>query len=260
MRPVNLLPENLRPRETTGGSTRSYIVLAILAALLLATGAYVVTVNQVTDRQAQAAKLKVEAEQANARAGALAAFGDFRQVKETRMESVKMLSSMRMDWERTTRELARLLPAGVWLTDFKATSTGQDPGGSSGSATGSSTGSTASSGSAASQQQQQGPRLSLVGCASNQEAVAETMVRLRRLSQAQDVSLVSSEQPPQQAGGTASPAGGAQPAGSGPGRPQGCGTKGKRLNYRFEINVVLAPNATPPVNGRDVPRWLGGGA
>ena len=62
MRPVNLLPDGQRPRYASGAMAGSaYVVLAVLAALLLAALAYVLTANQVTSRQDQAAKAEREA-------------------------------------------------------------------------------------------------------------------------------------------------------------------------------------------------------
>ena len=57
MRPVNLLPAHYRSRQATGGlSGSAYGVVGVLAALLLAATAYVLTSNQVDSRQAKAAE------------------------------------------------------------------------------------------------------------------------------------------------------------------------------------------------------------
>ncbi len=260
MRPVNLLPEHLRPRERRdGGSGSAYIVLGVLGALLVAVVLYVATANQVTTRQAETEQLKTETLAAEQRAGALAQFGAFQEMKETRTQSVTQLAAGRFDWERMSLELARLLPAGVWLTELDATATGEDA--SSGGDSSSSSSSSGSSGSAgaATGQEANGPSLKLLGCARSQQAVAETMVRMRRLNQAQDVDLVNSEREAQtssSAGGAAAPA---PTAGSG-GGVQGCGTKRGRGNYKFEVSVKLVPTPDPTLGGGSVPRSLGGGA
>jgi Tfp pilus assembly protein PilN len=257
MRPVNLLPENLRPRERReGGSGGAYVVLGVLGALLLAVALYVVTANQVTTRKAETEELKGETQAAEQRAGALAQFGEFQEMKEVRMASVALLAAGRIDWERTSLELARLLPAGVWLSELDATATGEA------AASGSSSSSTSSSGAAAGGADAPGPNLKLVGCAPTQQSVAELMVRLRRLHQASDVELVSSEREegaPGVAGATAAPTAPTASA-TGAAGPEGCGTRRGRPNYKFEVSVKLAPTGDSGSGERTIPRSLGGGA
>lgn len=263
MRPVNLLPEHLRPRERKEtGSGGSYMVLGVLGALLVGTVLYVVTANQVTSRQADTERLRAETYAAEQRAGALARFGAFKDLKETRMASVASLSAGRFDWERMARELSLVLPAGVWLTELKATATGEDPpGGSTGgsSSTPSSSGSSSSSSSAASGEEEKGPNLLLSGCSPTQAGVAEALVRLRRLHQAEEVALIVSERAEEGGAGTATPTTGGAPAAGG-GAPEGCGVTRGRANYEFEVKVKLAPTPDPTVGGGSVPRALGGGA
>lgn len=268
MRPVNLLPENLRPRERReGSSTGSYIVLGVLGALLVGMVLYVVTANQVTSHQAETQRLRAETYGAEQRAGALARFGAFKDMKETRMASVAMLSAVRFDWERMARELSLVLPAGVWLTDLKATATGEEPPAGSGggsSSTSSSSSSSSGSSSAPTGEEEKLPNIRLSGCSPTQEGVAEALVRLRRLHQAQEVELIVSEREEQEEGaGTATPATGGAPAadtGSGTGAPEGCGVSRGRSNYKFEVKVKLAPTPDATVGGGSVPRKLGGGA
>ena len=265
MRPVNLLPEKLRPRDRKSGGSGAYIVLGVLGALLVATVMYVVTTNQVTSQKAETQELKAETQAAEQRAGALAQFGDFQEMKATRMASVALLAAGRFDWERMSRELARVLPAGVWLTDLTATATGEEAESSgSGSGSGSSSSSSSStSTSAGAAGEQPGPSIKMTGCSPTQEGVAETMVRLRRLHQAEDVQLVRSERGEDVAAPAApsgpSPSGGAATAPE-PAGPEGCGSKRGRQNYKFEITVKLLPTPDPTVGGGSVPRSLGGGS
>jgi Tfp pilus assembly protein PilN len=275
VRPVNLLPENLRPRERKETGVGGYVVLGVLGALLVATVMYVVTANQITSRQAETERLKAETQAAEQRAGDLAQFGSFQEMKTTRMASVSELAEGRIDWERMARELARVLPAGVWLTELKATATGEEAAGtssagassgSSSSSSGSSSGGSGSSGAAAGEEDT-GPGLTLLGCAPSQESVAEAMVRLRRLHRAEDVQLVTSErgeddettasQPAPSAGAAPS---GASTAPSATAESEGCGEKRGRPNYKFEVRVKLAPAAEAPLEGESVPSSLGGGS
>lgn len=273
MRPVNLLPENLRPRQRREGSASgAYAVLGVLGALLLGMVLYVVTANQITFRQAETQRLRGETYAAQQRAGALARFGAFKDMKETRMAAVSQLAAGRFDWERMALELSLVLPAGVWLTELKASATGeQAPGGSGGGGSTSSSSSSSSPSSSpsptATGEDQTGPSIVLSGCSPTQEAVAEALVRLRRLHQAREVELVVAEREKQQVAGAATPATGGAPtagaapaAGAGAGGPEGCGETRGRSNYRFEVKVKLAPTADPTADGGSVPRKLGGGA
>ena len=121
MRPVNLLPESQRRRAPAGDGKSAYFVLGVLALLLVMTGLYVVTSNQVTTRSNEAAVAAAEADRLEAQAASLGSFGSFAQVKQTRVASVRQLASERFDWERLMRELARVLPAGGWLQKADAT-------------------------------------------------------------------------------------------------------------------------------------------
>ena len=137
MRPVNLLPQRYRSAGPSGGrSGSSYFLLGGLAAVLLGVVLYAFTANQVSSREADAVEARQAADAAEAEAGALAPFGDFRQVKDTRVEAVRTLAEGRLDWERLARELAYVLPRGVRLDSVEGSTTGEgaDSGGSSASA------------------------------------------------------------------------------------------------------------------------------
>lgn len=263
MRPVNLLPENLRPRQPReGGASGAYLVLGVLGALLVGMVLYVVTTNQITSRQAETQRLRAETYATEQRTGALARFGAFKDMKEARMASVASLSAGRFDWERMARELSLVLPAGVWLTEVKATATGEEaPGGSSGSGSSSSSSSSSSGGNAATGEEEKVPNILLSGCSPTQKGVAEALVRLRRLHQAKEVALVFSERDDAGGAGTATPATGQTPtAGAGTGGPEGCGVTRRRSNYKFQVRVKLEPTPNATVGGGSVPRTLGGGA
>ena len=68
MRPVNLLPSSARPYVASGAkSNSSYIVLGVLAALVIAVAAYVLTTNQISSRNDQIQTAKAEQTQAEAK-------------------------------------------------------------------------------------------------------------------------------------------------------------------------------------------------
>jgi Tfp pilus assembly protein PilN len=171
MRPVNLLPERYRPARPSGRLRGSaYVTVGALVVLLAMVFFYVNASNQIKTAQDETNKAMAEAQAAEARATALGAFGDFQQIKATRETAVKALALTRFDYERMMREMALVLPKGVFLTTFDATATGEQaaaPGGVTAT----------------------GPSLGIGGCAPSHRDVATTVVRLRRLHNAVDVNL-----------------------------------------------------------------------
>jgi Tfp pilus assembly protein PilN len=224
MRPVNLLPESQRRRTPAGDGKSGYAVLGVLAVLLAMTAAYVVTGNQATERADAAAEAAAEADQLEARIASLGAFGNFAQVKEARIASVRQLATQRFDWERLMLELARVLPDDGWLQTASASTSGESDG--SGTASASAAG---------------GPTATLEGCLPRQSDVADLMLRLRRLHRAEDVTLAES----------------AREDAKGAPSVDACGRY-----YRFEIAVTFAPTVVEesPDGQRRVPASLGGGS
>jgi Tfp pilus assembly protein PilN len=240
--PVNLLPARHRPRTPTGQQQGSaYIVVAVLGALLVLVVFYVLTVNGVNTRKGQVARAKAETAQARSRAGSLSAYGDFSKVKATRVQSVKQLADGRIDWERLTRGLARVLPDHVWLTSASASASGAP----------SAPGSTASAASSTAQASTD-PQVQLAGCAPSHAVVAATLVRLRELPGAKDVTLNEIKRPVDEAGTTT----GAAPAGAG--GDSSCGKVGGVNAAKWDATVTFDPKAGSAVTG--VPKSLGGGA
>lgn len=229
MRPVNLLPEKLRPRGASGGGQgTAYIALGVLGALVVAVLLYVVTANQASSRTAEAAQAQEEAKQAESQSVALGAFGNFAAIKQTRTASVRGLAQARFDWERLVREISRVLPSNVWITTLSASATPEET-----------TGPTANA--------PQGPSLRLTGCASSQPEVAATVLRLRRLHRAQEVKLQDSTRSETE-GGAGAPAG----------APAGGTASCSGYQFNATVNFTTAPPASPaPVK---VPASLGGGS
>lgn len=224
MRPVNLLPVRYRPRTGGGeGSKLSYVALGALGLLVLAVFGYVMTANKVSSRNSEIAQTRAQIQETQSRAVTLKGFGDFASLKQSRLAAVTSLATQRLDWERLFRELAHVLPAGVWLTEFD------------GNATASSEGSTDAQ-----------PGLVLKGCAKDHRQIADVLVRLRELHVAEDVELTKTITPEE-----------SQSSGSGSGgESSGCGDY-----FSFEIAVTMGL-ATAGVEGdtAKVPARLGGGA
>jgi len=184
MRPVNLIPVELRRGEHAQLRTGPlvYIVMGGLALLLIGVTLLVTTENQISESKAEVATLKQEDAAAEARAKKLAAYTQFRTLAEQRVATVRSLAESRFDWERVMRELSLVLPSNVWLTSLGASAT---PSASAGGGEG-------GSGSAM-RGAIPGPALELSGCATGQEAVAEFVTALKDIDGVTRVGLESSE-------------------------------------------------------------------
>ena len=260
MRPVNLLPPKHRPHQPTGGkSGSSYMVLGVLAIFLAAVVVYVLESNKITTAKSDIAVAEQKTAEARARTQQMGPFANFAQIKQQRVTSVKQLADGRFDWERSVRELAHILPNGVWLQDVEASATPAE--GAAG----------------ADGQAWAGPSIRLHGCAQKQPQVAVTLVRLREMQGVHDVKLTDSTRGEDPAG--------AEPSGApaddehsdtpeenqNPTPPapqtdsaagiQGCGTHDGRGNYDFNAVVEFEPaKPAPTPNAGETPVRLGGGS
>jgi Tfp pilus assembly protein PilN len=239
MNAVNLLPEKHRPRKATGGTGKgSYIALGVLGAVLIGLLVYVFTLNSINDSKTKITEATVEAARLNAQANSLGPYGDFAKIKAERVKSVQQLAEGRFDYERLVRELAHVLPADVWIVNAAAAAAEPDPTAAATTTPAPVAGSSS---------------LKLDGCARDQNEVAVTLVRLRQLEGATDVSLEHSTRGEDAKAGAA-----ATPAPTGGVGEGGCGTTHGKPNYSFTANVTFAPVTTSD-EGK-VPNRLGGGA
>ena len=237
MRPVNLLPARYRPRTAgSGDSKTSYIALGALGLVVLAVFAYVMAANSASSKNSEIAQARQQIAAAQARAVTFEDFGNFAAVKERRLAAVQSLATARLDWERLFRELAHVLPSGVWLTSFsgKAPGAASDPGAGADGA---------------------GNAVTLQGCAASHRQIADVMVRLRELHIAEDVELTKTTASEEESGAAVAP-GVPAPAADG-GGGEDCGSR-----YTFDIEITIAASA--PVGADDasepVPARLGGGS
>jgi Tfp pilus assembly protein PilN len=239
MRPVNLLPPKHRPHQPSGGKSGSaYMVLGVLGLCLVALVTYVMESNKITTAKTDIAVAQQKTAEARAKAQQMGPFANFAQIKQQRVASVKQLADGRFDWERTVRELAHVLPAGVWLEDFDAALTT--------AGTGSTTGTTP---------EWAGPSIKLHGCSQKQSQVATMLVRLREMQGVHDVKLTDSTrgEDPDKA-----------PAGAATGdsaTTDGCGSHRLRANFEFNAVVEFDQAAPAPApNAGETPVRLGGGS
>lgn len=233
MRPVNLLPASHRARKSGGQKNSSYAVLGVLAVLLGMVAMFVLTGNKATQHESDLARLQAETAAAQQKAAANASYGNFSQIKATRLAAVTTLAQQRFDWERMSREIAHVLPAGVSLTSLEATLGGPAGAGQT-------------SGTASTEAAPQ-PTLKLTGCAPDHPVVADTLVRLRRLHRVDEVTLNESANTDEGAGGG---------GGSGGSGAAACDGKEK---YGFNA-LVTFELMEPETTSDKVPARLGGGS
>jgi hypothetical protein len=165
--------------------------------------------------------LKRENKAAEEQAQRLAAYVQFQQLRETRMQTVASLADSRFDWERVMRELALVLPHDVWLTSLDASASAGSEGGEGGG--------TQLRGQVA------GPALELSGCATGQEAVAGFITVLKDIDGVTRVGLERSELP-------AEGEGGASAGGEGGG---GSGGECQTREFISSFSLVVAFDAAP---------------
>jgi Tfp pilus assembly protein PilN len=180
MKPVNLIPAEQRRHTSVGGRSGggAYALLGILVLAVLVASAYALAARSVDEKRAELADKTAQADKFAADAQRLQVYTRFAQLREKRAETVASIARSRFDWARAMREVARTLPAGVTLTSLTGNVT---PGVTvEGGATDPLRSASA------------GPAMVLAGCATGQDAVARTMVDLRRIEGVQRVALSSS--------------------------------------------------------------------
>jgi hypothetical protein len=265
---VNLLPAKHRPRTPTGGQQgSSYAVIGVLGVACLMVLLFVLTSNGINSNQEAISKAQAETAQAKKRADLLAPYGNFIQVKEQRVSSVKQLATGRIDWERLARGLAHVLPENVWLISASAAASGAPGEGGAAAPAPTSTPAPAPSGGASTPAPATPaasgakPQLQLIGCAAAPPTVAVTLVRLRHLPNVEDVELSSLEKPETSTGANAASSGPGGTGGGAAGANQDCGELSNKASYKWEAKVTFKPQAgSTPEGDKKVPASLGGGA
>jgi Tfp pilus assembly protein PilN len=225
MRPVNLIPPELRRGDNAPLRTGPlvYIVLGTLVLVLAGVTMVVLTDNKISDRKAEVVRLHREDAAAKAKAERLAAYTQFQAMSEQRLATVRTLADSRFDWERVMRELALILPENVWLTNLSASASQGESSGESSGGGGGLTGSV------------QGPSLSLSGCTTSQDAVAGFVTALKDIDGVTRVGLESST--------------GSGGAAGGEGGGGGCESVGKSTQFQLVVAFDAAPApiaAEPP--------------
>lgn len=206
MRPVNLIPVEQRHGSHSPLRTGPlpYLLIGALALTALGISLLVMTGNQIAERKDEVTTLKREDAAAQARARRLDGYVRFAEMREQRLATITSLADSRFDWERVMRELSKILPADVWLTNLQASAGG---GASEG----------ASAGIA-------GPSLQIAGCARGQEGVAGFVTALKEIDGVTRVGVESSS----------------VSSGEGGGGSEGCGT-GSLAQFQMTVAFDAAP-------------------
>jgi Tfp pilus assembly protein PilN len=235
VRPVNLIPSEQRRGEHAPMRTGPvpYIVVGALIAALAGVTALVLTGNEIADRKAEAAQLRQEDVAVKARAQRLAAYTQFRALHDQRVATVTSLADSRFDWERVMRELSRVLPSDVWLTNLTATDSPSVSIGSGGGGGGS-----GSSSGANMRASVAGPAIEMSGCANGQDGVAGFVTALKDIDGVTRVGVQSSALPNAGSGAGISP-------GSGSGGEGGGSTDCRTRGFIAQFKIVVAFDAAP---------------
>lgn len=202
MRAVNLIPADQRVGGAgvagrSGGG--AYAVLALVGGLALLALLYGLAHRQISSRRAQAASLKVRAEQAQATAGGLAQYTTFAALREERERAVAQLVDARFDWAHVFHEVGRVLPTLASITSIdgvvgsrEGSASGTGSSSSAANAASGSGGAKAPAGVTSATPAGTVPTVTLSGCATSQAAVALTLNRLRLIDGVSEVTLQSS--------------------------------------------------------------------
>lgn len=177
MRPVNLIPPDLRRGDNAPLRTGplAYIVVGALVLVLVGVTMLVLASNEVSEKKDELVTLKREDASAKARAEALTPYAQFQAMSQQRVETVTSLANSRFDWPRVMRELALVLPDDVLLTSLDAgAAAGEGEGGGEGLGG------------------VQGPSLEISGCTRGQDAVARFVTALKDIDGVTRVGLQSS--------------------------------------------------------------------
>ncbi len=206
MRAVNLIPADQRTGASAGAGRSGgavYVVFGLLGVLAVFALLYGLADHQISSRKAQVASLTAQAQQAQARATALAPYTSFLAMREQRIQAVDALVNSRFDWAHAFHELGRVLPSNVSLTSLSGT-----VGSTSGASTSSSAKAGASSSVASATPPGSVPTFTIAGCTTGQAEVALTLDRLRLIDGVSEVALQSSTKSSSTGGGASASASG----------------------------------------------------
>jgi Tfp pilus assembly protein PilN len=239
MRAVNLIPVEERRNTSVAGRSGggAYALLAALVLLVVAVASYTVAARDVNEKRAELATTQADADRLEAEVKRFAAYANFAELRQKRVETVASLARSRFDWARALRELSRTIPTGVSLSALRgsvAPGAGASGGGASDSM----------------RSALPNPAIEMQGCAAGgQNGVARLVSSLRRMEGVERVSLSSSEKAPK----VTDSADGATSAGTGD-----C-AGGSTDRPKFSLTIFFSqPTASAPSAGTTTTTSTGG--
>ena len=235
MRAVNLLPPDLRRAGGSAGSTGNavYVVLGVLAVGVVLVAAWALAGRSVAQGEADVNRFRAEADAAEVRAGQLKPYAAFSEMRGKRVETVTSLSRSRFNWPFVLREISRVLPEDVWLTQLVGTVAPgvQVEDGAGGPTT-------------TLRNQLAAPAIEIAGCTTSQEEVARYLARLRSIQGVTRITLAESEKmdiAKQQGSGSGGGGGGA-------GGSTDC-RQGNSTIPRFSLVIFFEASTATPSTG-----------
>lgn len=215
MRPVNLLPEELRARAAGSGDPRvAYGVVGGLGLLLAMVLLAIFYSNKATTLQDEAAALNAEAARYQKQAQPVQPFNDFADVVQKRTLLVGGLAESRFPWDVVLRNLSRSMPADVTLDSIEAATAGDAGTEASDAAT-----------------------MELKGCVSSWVGLSRFMVRMRNLPGVKEVVGTNSDTNAGDDGGGDSNGGGSGSQSDDEHRKDNCGLG----PVEFGVKVIFEP-------------------
>jgi Tfp pilus assembly protein PilN len=181
MRAINLVPADERPGRVNGGKSNGavYGLLIGLIVVLVAASSLAMTKKKQAQAKADLAAVQQSTQAFDQIAAQFSSYESAASNATSRIETVRGLAQARFDWAGAMRDLSRVVPANVQITELNAT---VKPGlsvGNGGTALRTAIGT---------------PAITMTGCATDQDAVANLLGQLEAQRRVTQVSLDSSIQ------------------------------------------------------------------
>lgn len=222
---------NLIPKERHGGGRRSSVsaptlgLFGGLLLVLLAAVLYVSASNKVTVRRQQLAGVTAGVAGWTAAANSYQSYVAAAAQRSSELGDVKVLAASRYPWATVLSQVGGLMPTDAALSALSAT-TPTPAATTAGSAAAGSTATTSTTPTASS-------GIQLTGCAATQSAVADTMVRLHRITGVVNVTLSQATQSATSSGSSATS-----------GSSGGSGNSSCPFPVQFQIALDFANSST----------------
>jgi Tfp pilus assembly protein PilN len=233
MRAVNLIPPEERGAtpSASGAPAAAIAGYAIIAFLVIAIGVvfYLNSLStKIDEHKSEQASLEAQLQQTQARAAALQPYVQLANVTQARTVTIDSLAKSRFDWQRVLRELARVTPATISLSNVTGT-VSADVGVEGGAEI-------------SLRDDVQGPALEIEGCARNQRKVADYVSSLHDIDGVTRVAALNSARPDRADSGQSSGNGTTSDSAA---PPTGSGTCARATDAAFQVVAAFDPVQVP---------------